>query len=244
MQEQDAAAAENHERARDWVVAVPVTAALAVLGDRDLLDRAERQQAATFVRQEDRERYTAAHLVLREALGASMGRHPAGLAFRREPNGKPVLVDAQGVDVNLSHSGAWIAVGLSRSGRLGIDVEEDRPEAFWREMAASFLSPDEIAATTPPGSAQFLKLWTAKEAALKAEGSGLSIAPDRITVAHRPDGFRVCLPAGTYDGGWLRLDDAHMLAAATDGAPLRLLQCSDQAALRQVLQDLANGGCG
>lgn len=239
MQEQNAAAAGNEERARDWVVAAPVAAALAVLGGWVLLDRAERRQATTFVRHEDQDRYRAAHLLMRQALGASLGRDPASLAFRREPNGKPVLVDAPGVDINLSHSGAWVAVGLSRSGRLGVDVEAERPEAFWREMAASFLSPDEIAATLPPGGAQFLKLWTAKEAALKAEGSGLSIAPDRISVEHRPHGFRVRLPTGAYDGGWLSLDDAHVLAAATDGAPLRLLRCEDGDALRQALNELA-----
>lgn len=239
MQEKDAAAAGSHEGARDWVLAVPVAAALAVLGDRDLLDRWERRQATTFVRQADRDRYRAAHLLMRQALGASLGRHPANLAFRREPNGKPVLVDAPGVDINLSHSGAWIAVGLSRSGRLGVDVEAERPEAFWREMAASFLSPNEIAAKLPPGGAPFLKLWTAKEAALKAEGSGLSIAPDRITVDHHPGGFRVRLPTGAYDGGWLSLDDAHVLATATDGAPLRLLPCRDGEALRRALHELA-----
>lgn len=239
MQEQGAAAAENDKKAGDWVIAVPVAAALALLGGRDVLDRAERRQVAGFVRDEDRHRYSAAHLLARAAIGASIGRDPAGLAFRREANGKPALVDVPGVDVNLSHSGDWIAVGMSDSGRVGVDVEADRPEAFWREIVASFLSPEEVSKTTPPGTVQFLKLWTAKEAALKAEGSGLSIAPDRITVERRPDGFRVGLPAGTYDGCWLRLDDGHMLAAATDGAPLRLMRCRDPDDLRQALHGLA-----
>ena len=244
MQERYAVAAGNDRKVGDWVIAAPVKAALVLLGDRDVLDRAERRQAANFVRDEDRHRYRAAHLLARAAIGASIGRDPASLAFRREPNGKPVLVGTPGVDVNLSHGGDWIAVGLSGSGRVGIDVEADRPELFWREIAASFLSPEEVSTTLSPAAVPFLKLWTAKEAALKAAGSGLSIAPDRITVEHRPDGFRVVLAAGTYDGCWLSLDDGHLLAAATDGAPLRLVRCRDPDALRKALHELAGPASG
>lgn len=223
----------------EWLcaaIAMPVSAVLAGFDPDTVLDSAERSQAERFVKQEDRERYRAAHGLVRLLLGAATARNPADLRFSRRPGGKPVLADAGSLDFNLSHGGGWVAVALSRSGRIGVDVEADRPQHFWDEIAASFLTPEEIAAV---GTIGHLKIWTAKEAALKAHGAGFAIPPESVTVAAEGAGFAARLPADRFAGVWRWLRDGHVLAVAADGPVPEVAVCENAGDLGAVLAELS-----
>jgi 4'-phosphopantetheinyl transferase len=94
--------------------------------------------------------------------------------------GRPILVSAEGSDhvlcqVSISHRADVVAVALS-PGRVGVDVEITYP---WRAaaLAGFWFHPAEAAwlAERPEQdrTAEFLRLWSAKEALGKALGTGL-----------------------------------------------------------------------
>lgn len=204
------------------MIAATVRAALDTFAGADVLDEAEKAQAARFVWAGDRERYRAAHLLKRHLLGNAIGVSPQDLLFERHGGGKPFMRGEAVPDFNLSHGGDWVIAGYSWSGVIGVDVEADRPAKIWREIAGSFLSPAELAVMNGD---DFLKIWTAKEAGLKAHGAGFAIMPNAITVAGEGDGFSLAIEAMKLRGVWQWLDDMHMLALAARGEPPQIVVC-------------------
>ncbi len=88
-------------------------------------------------------------------------------------------------DMTLTHSGGWIATAVSQIGRVGIDVEGVRDIA--PSLARRCLSHTELdwlgrAAGHATRNHRFCRLWTAKEAYLKAVGVGLAVDPREVTV--------------------------------------------------------------
>ncbi|MGW1665493.1 4'-phosphopantetheinyl transferase family protein [Streptomyces microflavus] len=153
------------------------------------LSSAELRRAASFARPADRAAYATAHTALRQLLGGYLDRPPAALTFVREPcpgcagpHGRPAVVQAGGgppLHFSLAHSRGLIAVAVAPR-VIGVDVERlPSPETV--EACARALHPGEQAelAAAPPGErrAHFGRLWTRKEAYLKALGTGLSRHP-------------------------------------------------------------------
>ena len=79
---------------------------------------------------------------------------------------------------NVSHSGGALALAVSRSQPLGIDLEHRRRPRRVIELAQRFFASHEaqMLQRLPEAEQQiaFLRLWTRKEALVKAEGSGIS----------------------------------------------------------------------
>jgi 4'-phosphopantetheinyl transferase len=123
-------------------------------------------------------------------LGPYTGREPASLEIRTGAHGKPELAGS-GASFNLSHSGdlALLAVALGDL-QLGIDVEESRPTRPLDRMADRFFSAAEASAYAMlPAServASFYRLWTRKEAYLKAWGTGLTFSSRRFSLSLEP----------------------------------------------------------
>lgn len=104
---------------------------------------------------------------------------------------------------NWSHSGdvALLALGRGPSGfEVGVDVETMRPRARALELSQRFFAPDETSRLRElPDAARlrgFLALWTAKEAVLKAHGSGLSYGLHRVSFRLGDEGAE----PDTFDG--------------------------------------------
>ncbi|WP_166240021.1 4'-phosphopantetheinyl transferase family protein [Paenibacillus turpanensis] len=101
------------------------------------------------------------------------------LKFRANEYGKPMLVNDERFQFNISHSGEWVAcvVGLG-SGAAGVDIEAVKPLDL--SIAESFCSPQEMAClqtlTSSKEQLSYLyDLWTLKESFIKADGRGLSL---------------------------------------------------------------------
>lgn len=154
------------------------------------LDADEQDRAARFATPLLRRRYVLAHAGLRSVLSRFTGTPPARLSLAREactacgePHGKPRL-QGPGPAFNLAHSGdtAVVAVAPGRGHTdVGVDLEQLTPAISAPELAAIVLSPDE-AATSPRSTRDVLRVWTRKEAALKAIGTGLNVAPHAVTL--------------------------------------------------------------
>ncbi|OPF78492.1 4-phosphopantetheinyl transferase [Streptomyces antioxidans] len=169
-----------------WLLSVArYTAAMDVGAPATVLDAGERERASKFLRAEDRERYTAAHLGLRELLGGYLGMAPADVPFTREacpgcggPHGRPA-VSGTPLHFNMSHAGDLVLFAFAGS-PVGVDVEKFQPASVVEQVAGS-LHPKERAEldALAPGdrTAAFARCWTRKEAYLKGLGTGLSRDP-------------------------------------------------------------------
>jgi 4'-phosphopantetheinyl transferase len=95
-----------------------------------------------------------------------------------------------GIAFNLSHSGGWSVVAVARGRRVGVDVEEVRSVAERESIVARFFSARERADLAAlPGPLRhdaFFRIWTCKEACIKALGTGLATPLDRFSVAVDP----------------------------------------------------------
>lgn len=146
--------------------------------DTALLSPDERKRAARFVFERHRRRFVLARAALRRLLGAYLQRAPESLGFRYDPAGKPHLARVERLQFNLAHSEdrALVAVVLER--RVGVDLEALRPMDDAETIARSFFTPAEAEAlarvTAADRQRAFFRIWTRKEALLKALGEGIA----------------------------------------------------------------------
>lgn len=206
-----------------WLVTESLTADHAARWTA-VLDPAERAAAERFHFPADRRQYLAAHALTRGLIAAATSQPAATLLFTRRPGGKPELATPPGVEFSLSHTRSLVAVAVGRGLALGVDVEPIDRVAAVTDIAARYFAPAEAALVRGEGRRAFLRLWTLKEAYLKATGEGLA-RPLR-SFAFTLDPLRV--DDGITGRCWrfaeLRPAEGHFLAlAALGGAPGALM---------------------
>ncbi len=147
------------------------------------LDAAEQARAQRFMHEVHRRRYVAAHAALRTLLADATGEAASRLQFRDDAHGKPQLTHPPGWQFNLSHSEEVALVGVQRGAApIGVDIEVIRPVDEALALAQRHYTPAEQAAVVAAADGvarqvAFLRVWTRKEACLKAVGLGLRLAP-------------------------------------------------------------------
>lgn len=153
-------------------------------GDKayDLLSSAE-QQALRSVRAEQRYRECLyGRAALRTLLAAHSGLAPAEIRILRKVRDKPYIED--GPSFNLSHAGDHLAIAIAAYGEFGIDIEEEHSQsvADMQSIAQRHFSQAEqaILAQSKNLPQAFFRIWTLKEAALKALGQGLYLPMQRL----------------------------------------------------------------
>jgi hypothetical protein len=118
--------------------------------------------------------------LLRYLIERTFGIPGAWAPIELSATGKPRLVGVRDFAFNLSHSGDWVVLATSEGGSVGIDIEPSqapRNLAVERISARYFHPPEQRAlAALDPSQRRtgFARLWTLKEAYLKATGRGLS----------------------------------------------------------------------
>lgn len=136
---------------------------------------------------------------LRSVLSGYLGVAPSQLVLEEEAHGRPRLGGAHAsLDFSWSHSGERACVALARDlPWLGIDIEQRRPRPRALALARRFFAVSEaawVAGGTDAAECEsrFLRIWTAKEAILKAQGQGLSFGIARAALRPTADGLRPC----------------------------------------------------
>lgn len=135
-----------------------------------------------------RHRFLLARALLRWLLANHLGLTPADVPLRTTPEGKPFVQTPDEAPnrwpFSLSHSGQWVAVALTGEGRIGVDLEQPQRVRAMLEMANRYFHPTEARRLTvqpePERTVMFYRLWTQKEAYLKACGLGVGGGLDRI----------------------------------------------------------------
>jgi 4'-phosphopantetheinyl transferase len=165
----------------------------AVAEAKAVLSKSEIARAERFHFRRDHDRYAVGHARLRQILSGYTGFQASRLEFELSEFGKPSLhpaMNGRGIDFNLSHSGDWFLLGITRNARIGVDIEEIRPESATDEVAERFFTKRENAELRTLAADErivaFFKCWTRKEAYLKALGCGLSASPTDCDVTLLP----------------------------------------------------------
>jgi 4'-phosphopantetheinyl transferase len=151
----------------------------------------ERARADRYRTPELRRRFVVARVLLRRLLKAYAPPHSSGLRIGYGVNGKPCLLDLPDLRFNVSHTGDVAMYAIALEGEVGIDIEATRREVDVSGVARQAFSPrerDVLAALGPDARRDaFFRIWTRKEAYVKARGEGLSYPTQSFTVAHHGD---------------------------------------------------------
>jgi 4'-phosphopantetheinyl transferase len=164
----------------------------------------ERARAARYLEGRVRSRFIAGRCFLRRALALALGGTPQGLRFSVGPHGKP---EVAGLHFNLSHSEGRALLATCSSHPVGVDLEALR-ELEVLQLARGQFDPAELAALTALDPADrrlgFFRVWTRKEALLKATGLGISTTLDRLVVSagEAPEVLALRPPIPGQPGDW------------------------------------------
>lgn len=154
-----------------------------------LLDNDEKQRWHRFLLVPAQRHFALCRAALRIILCERMGCTNRQLSFGSLEEGKP-FAQVAGRRVpgsfNVSHSGQHGLVAFADQDGLGVDVEERHPRPDLDDIAKSVYGPGEqqALATTEgwPKVHLFFRLWSMKEALIKALGTGFSLHPSRFEV--------------------------------------------------------------
>jgi 4'-phosphopantetheinyl transferase len=207
-----------------------------------LLDLSEQTKADRFRMAADRDAYIAAHALLRTTLSSFIDTAPGDWRFQIDVSGKPELELSQApphLHFSLSHTRGLAACAVGWPHALGIDAEKWRSPAPI-ELATRYFAPSEarLLATQAPTqqTSTFYRLWTLKEAYLKAIGQGLAAPLDGFSFTLDPAAITIAGQRATSTA-WQFVEfqpgPTHSLALAVqtqlrmqvDGAAISVNEC-------------------
>ncbi|MFE8071680.1 4'-phosphopantetheinyl transferase superfamily protein [Marinobacteraceae bacterium S3BR75-40.1] len=156
------------------------------------LNRAEREKLSRYRRTEDRLEFLVSRYVVRRCLSELSCAHPGELRLTNLSTGQPVIVSLDGesqvASVSLSHThGAVALLAGPRAVKCGIDVERMTDLNVKQLLTARFFSSREREWVESGSSvasirSRFFRVWTLKEAYLKATGEGMAGFSDKVEV--------------------------------------------------------------
>ena len=145
------------------------------------LHRDEQARWSRFCYPGPARRFALCRAALRHLLCQQLGCRNERLTFGAAQHGKPYAVagnDRAPISFNVSHSGNHGLIAYAPGGRLGVDVEEYAARRDFNLLIESVFGVNEradLAATHGRSMIRlFYKLWTFKEALIKALGLGFS----------------------------------------------------------------------
>ena len=159
-----------------WLLDVAQLADIKIIQGMGLLSKDEKLKADGL--KFNKNNYIVSRVLIRQALSYYTHISAKLLEFSRTPKGKPFLVNSPRlVKFNVSHSGNYIAIIICNHAQVGIDIEVSRPRKFIK-IADQYFHPREVeqilACSDAYRESLFYRLWTLKEALLKATGGGIS----------------------------------------------------------------------
>ncbi|MGI4804011.1 MAG: 4'-phosphopantetheinyl transferase family protein [Janthinobacterium lividum] len=140
-----------------------------------LLDAEEIEKFSRY-QQDARQIRIVCRAVLRILIGRYLSIEPKEIKLKLDHQKKPVLQNnhTKNIHFNVSHSGDWILIALSTN-PIGVDLEQINASFTYQNLLDFSFSLKEKSyiQTSKVPVESFYKLWTRKEALLKATGKGL-----------------------------------------------------------------------
>jgi 4'-phosphopantetheinyl transferase len=159
----------------------------------EVLSTDERDKAARFHFDKDRNQFVQARAALRFILSEYLNADPRTLEFAYGPQGKPAFANGHAnssLRFNLSRRDGLALIAVTRGREIGVDVELICADVPFFEIAdVSFSSAESATLRSLPESmraAGFYNCWTRKEAYVKARGEGLSFPLKQFDVSLTP----------------------------------------------------------
>lgn len=191
--------------------------------ETDILCESERQKMCAYLRPADRARSFAAHVLKRVILAEILNISAPKLDFAADGFGRPWLDNnINELDFNLSHSGNMVALAVSKGAAVGIDIEQDRrghDKLFYNVRA-----PGEE--TLFSETADFLKMWTIKEAISKAIGTGVSEIFENMKVEINSGAYWNYQYKGIFSNYCLVGEDYHLAISSQDATKTVRIACT------------------
>ena len=154
-----------------------------------ILSSEERTRAKRFKFLNDHHRYLVQHGMLRVLLSGYMKKEPQQVEIRTSLNGKPYVTsqDRGAIHFSASRSDEFVMLAFSCIDSIGIDIEKIRNIPDILEIVERHFTHNEkkeiLSCSEASRLELFYKLWTRKEAVLKAQGEGLLKALESVDVA-------------------------------------------------------------
>lgn len=158
-------------------------------GHLALLSMSERRQCSRFRQAERQARYACGRALVRLALAELCAADPQSFLIEAGVNRRPALAGPSRdrwprIDFNLSSTAGLVACAIVQGARVGIDLERPGRIATDDALVQRVTSTPERRwlAASDDAQTDFYRLWTLKEAVAKADGEGLGLPFDQITV--------------------------------------------------------------
>lgn len=156
-----------------------------------ILSKDEQQRAEKLKVKDKCEQYIIARVVLRELLSRCLvDTLPEDIYFSYGEHGKPGVNHThmgKQIEFNLSHSSHYALYAFTLVNKIGVDIEAASSTIDLRSLAFRSFSQQEFTVLQELDSeaqfAAFYRCWTRKEAFIKAEGTGVGLGLNKITVS-------------------------------------------------------------
>lgn len=204
----------------------------------EVLSPDERERAARFHFDKDKNQFVQARAALRFILSEYLNVRPQDLEFSYGPQGKPELANGHAescLRFNLSRRDGLALIAITRGRKIGVDVELVRADVPFLEIAdVSFSSVESATLRSLPERLQatgFYNCWTRKEAYVKARGDGLSFPLKQFDVSLIPGDPAKLLHVGDHEVDHWTLQEIpvrenYVAALAVEGSNLNVM-CRD-----------------
>lgn len=139
-------------------------------------DDDENKRTGRFTFEKDRNQFITTHGSLRKILSQYLSVRPEKIQFSHTTNRKPFIVfPVTTLKFNISHSENKILIAVSDN-EIGVDIEKIKPEFAHKDVVEKYFTANEKKAILNAEKPHevFYKLWTRKEAILKATGMGIA----------------------------------------------------------------------
>ncbi|KAL3358101.1 hypothetical protein AABB24_015312 [Solanum stoloniferum] len=160
----------------------------------EILSPSEIEKVLSFRRDELRKSALLARALVRTTIARyqiNSSVTPKSIMFRNNVHGKPEVDwpcsynwEPPALHFNITHTSSLVACGVTINSPIGVDVEEKERTTKHNilTLARRYFSKHELEVLTAIGDPyiqqqEFIKLWTLKEAYVKALGKGFSGAP-------------------------------------------------------------------
>lgn len=147
-----------------------------------LLNAEELARHDRFVFPKHQKQFLISRALVRTVLGQYLDQSPESLVFARNAYGKPRIAsfgETLPISFNLSHTNGLSVLAVAHGDDLGVDAEFLTRKVDILKLAQRYFSPQEYnelaALDVKDFDERFFRLWTLKEAYIKACGMGLAI---------------------------------------------------------------------
>lgn len=178
---------------------------------KSLLSEQETERYHRFHFDKDRHSYLVSHALLRQSLSRYSDVHASQWQFLNNEHGKPQLSSSSvlpGVYFNLTHTSGLSACVVTLKKLCGIDAEYIHRKNNLKSVAQRMFADEELAQLKDDTiKQQFYRLWTLREAYVKALGIGLAGSSKQFyfDIGRENSGARLNWQKSSYDKG----DDWH-----------------------------------